>query len=51
MFISSEFIYDFFYYGKWYQFIGSFQLGLKNDALRIDSGKRINLIVQGSHDS
>ena len=28
-----------------------FQLGLKNDGLRIDSGKRINLIVQGSHDS
>ena len=28
-----------------------FQLGLKNDVLRIDSGKRINLIVQGSHDS
>jgi hypothetical protein len=28
-----------------------FQLGLKNDGLRIDSGKRINLVVQGSHDS
>ncbi|KAL6602853.1 hypothetical protein ACP70R_043214 [Stipagrostis hirtigluma subsp. patula] len=27
------------------------ELGLKNDGLRIDSGKRINLIVQGSHDS
>ncbi|XP_008649141.1 K(+) efflux antiporter 4 isoform X1 [Zea mays] len=27
------------------------ELGLKNDVLRIDSGKRINLIVQGSHDS
>ncbi|XP_066370648.1 K(+) efflux antiporter 4-like isoform X3 [Miscanthus floridulus] len=27
------------------------ELGLKNDVLRMDSGKRINLIVQGSHDS
>ncbi|EEC80812.1 hypothetical protein OsI_23381 [Oryza sativa Indica Group] len=27
------------------------ELGLKSDGLRIDSGKRINLIVQGSHDS
>ncbi|XP_062229041.1 K(+) efflux antiporter 4-like isoform X1 [Phragmites australis] len=27
------------------------ELVLKNDVLRIDSGKRINLIVQGSHDS
>ncbi|CAN6163717.1 unnamed protein product [Urochloa humidicola] len=27
------------------------ELGLKNESLRIDSGKRINLIVQGSHDS
>ncbi|KAG2606628.1 K(+) efflux antiporter 4-like isoform X3 [Panicum virgatum] len=35
---------------RWFS-VDSNQLGLKNDGLRIDSGKRINLIVQGSHDS
>ena len=27
------------------------ELGLKGEVLRIDSGKRINLIIQGPHDS
>ncbi|XP_008649142.1 K(+) efflux antiporter 4 isoform X2 [Zea mays] len=35
---------------RWFS-VDTNQLGLKNDVLRIDSGKRINLIVQGSHDS
>ncbi|PAN23700.1 hypothetical protein PAHAL_4G110900 [Panicum hallii] len=35
---------------RWFS-VDSNQLGLKNDGLRIDSGKRINLVVQGSHDS